>query len=345
MKTHALRWAVIGTGEISSQFSKALAKVPGHERFAVVSRDPERGARFAKTHGFSRSLALEDSVFQNPDIDVFYIGTPTDTHRELCLRVIQVNKPFLCEKPMGGSLQDFDAIEAALMDVPVFAMEGMWLKFNPLIRNIAGYIREGHLGHVISGSMQVGYRDRQLSEALHPSNDALSVFGCYPAALAVSLFGAPARVFASGRRDAGGDGWAHASVQMDFGNHAFQFECSVVAELTNALHLQGDQGNLSIPHSVLDPYRVVCTHTASRGLAHSLSSRLAPLRGAFIDTLAFAHPLRGAGFRGEIAEVGACIAENRPQSTEHPLHITRSVHQIIAAARASIASGQWQSVF
>jgi predicted dehydrogenase len=344
MKMHALRWAVIGTGKISSQFSKALAKVPGHERLAVVSRDSLRGAQFAKAHGFSRSLTLEDSVFQNPDIDVFYIGTPTDTHRELCLRVIQGNKPFLCEKPMGGSLQDFVAIEVALKDTPVFAMEGMWLKFNPLIRNIADRIRDGHLGNVISGSMHVGYRDHQLSEALHPSNDALTVFGCYPAALAVEMFGVPSRVFASGRRSTGGEGLAHASVQMDFGNHSFLFECSVVAELANALHLQGDQGNLSIPHSVLDPYRVIWARAGSGRLAQKLKSRLAPLREALIDTLAFAHPLRGAGFRGEIAEIGACIGENHTQSTIHPLKATRGVHQVLVAARASIISGQWQLV-
>jgi len=341
MKTQALRWAIIGTGTISSQFSKAIAKVPGHKRFAVVSRDPVRGAQFAKAHGFSCSLALEDSVFQNPDIDVFYIGTPTDTHRELCLRVIRGKKPFLCEKPMGGSLQDFDVIEAALKDAPVFAMEGMWLKFNPLIRNIAGHIRDGHLGHVISGSMQVGYRDRQLSEVLPPSNDALTVFGCYPAAVAVSLFGTPLRVFASGRRSAGGEGFAHANVHLDFGVHEFQFECSVVAELTNALYLQGDQGNLSIPHSVIDPYRAVWAHAGSKGLAQKLASRLAPLRGAFIDTLAFAHPLRGAGFREEIVEVETCIAEKRLQSVEHPQQATRVVHQILVAARASISNGQW----
>jgi predicted dehydrogenase len=342
MHQQPLRWAVIGTGKISSQFARALAKVPGHARYALVSRDPVRAASFAQAHGFTHTLALNDATFQNPDIDVFYIGTPTDTHRDLCLRAIQAGKPFLCEKPMTHSAQDFEAVRAALQAHPVFAMEAMWLKFNPLIRSISDQVRQGALGQLVSASMQIGYQDRTPRDALEPAADALAVFGCYAAALAIDFFGYPKRVLASGRPSPRVDGFAHATVMLDYADFTFSFECSVVAELANALSVHGEAQRICIPLSVIDPYRIETKSAASMGRVSKMLARLMPLRNAFSDILAFAHPLRGAGFRGEIAEVGAQLRQHQNQSPRHPLQSTAQAHQIIEAARASACSGQWQ---
>ena len=46
-----------------------------------------------------------DIVFNDSNIDGVIIGTPTDTHEELCIRALEANKHVLCEKPLAMSIK------------------------------------------------------------------------------------------------------------------------------------------------------------------------------------------------------------------------------------------------
>ena len=46
-----------------------------------------------------------DTVFNDSNIDGVIIGTPTDTHEELCIRALEANKHVLCEKPLAMTIK------------------------------------------------------------------------------------------------------------------------------------------------------------------------------------------------------------------------------------------------
>ena len=345
MEHKPLRWAVAGSGVISSRFAKALAQVPGHVPHTLVSRDPERAGPFARRHGFEQVRKLDGSSFSSPDFDVIYIGTPTHTHRDLCLQAIRAGKPFLCEKPMTASLTEFLDVLEAWRAHPVYAMEAMWLKFNPLMREVARHMAPGpdasSLGQPLGARMQIGYADHAADEEVPRAADAISVFGCYGIALSLSLFGEPVRVFGHGLASPGSQGLLQATMLLDYGTFHASIDCSVISELSNALQVQGTRANVSIPVSVLDPYRMEIQHPATRSALARIRTRLAPMGRAIIDLAASRHPLRGSGFRGEVDSSGQHIRRGESENPDHPLRATESAHRVMEAARLSVASGQW----
>ncbi|KAL5002211.1 hypothetical protein BDV10DRAFT_158600 [Aspergillus recurvatus] len=138
-----LRWGVIGTGLISSWFTKditLLRKSPAatHKIQAIGSTSLEKGHAFVKTH--LRSLNPKPTVYPNyrgvyddPEVDIVYIGTPHGLHKQHCLDAIAAGKHVLCEKAFTLNATEAREVLAAAQAEGVFIMEAMWTRFHPLI--------------------------------------------------------------------------------------------------------------------------------------------------------------------------------------------------------------------
>ena len=347
--TPPIRWAIVGTGPVSHQFAAALKRVPGAVRQAVYSRDGSHAQAFAKRHGFARAAQVGDGMFAAvSDVDVFYIATPTATHRALCLAAIAAGKHVLCEKPMTATADELLEVTEAARAKGVFAMEGMWLRFNPVVQQTRDSLaqgKQGQLGQLLGAHMHVGYAEQAVDQPVRDglARDALSVFGCYGFSLAHHLFGAPQAIRASGQCDAKG-AVLHANVALAYPTFAFNMTTSVVATLSNTLELVGSQGRWLLPNPVLDPYTTRWLPHSQGGAAGKVSARLQAVAHALREQVAFLHPLRGSGFRVEIVQVNASL---RSQQTEHPtnpLAATLLSHRMQASARLALLSKKWVPV-
>jgi predicted dehydrogenase len=72
----AVRWGILGTGNIAGQFARDLPLARDVELLAVASRTFERARAFAREHGVPRAYGRYDDLAADPDIDAVYIGTP-----------------------------------------------------------------------------------------------------------------------------------------------------------------------------------------------------------------------------------------------------------------------------
>ena len=72
-------------------------------------------------------------VYDDPDVDVVYIGLPNAFHMQHCLDAIAAGKHVLCEKPFTMNAKEARAVVAAAKERGVFVMEGMWTRFQPLV--------------------------------------------------------------------------------------------------------------------------------------------------------------------------------------------------------------------
>lgn len=340
-----IRWAVLGTGPVSQQFSAALKRVPGASLQAVFSRDPAHAQRFALKYGFLRAATLGSDIFSAPDVDVFYIATPTATHRAFCLAAIAAGKHVLCEKPMTSNPGELLEVANAARIRGVFAMEGMWLRFNPIVQKCRDALAQRLVGDILSVHMHVGYVEQSPKVAVRDgtSRDALSVFGCYGFSLAHSLFGSPSAVWASGRTDEHG-AVLHASVVLAYPGFEFQLTSSVVATLSNTLEIVGSEGRWQIPSPVLDPYCSRWLPHVNRGGMAKLMSRVDAVYHSVREQFSFLHPLRGSGFRVEIEQVMASVHSHQTENSINPLAATLASHQIQVAARTAMQAKTWVSI-
>ncbi|KAL4751969.1 hypothetical protein BDW72DRAFT_79800 [Aspergillus terricola var. indicus] len=141
-----LRWGIIGTGLISSWFTKDITlprKSPAaaHKIQAIGSSSLEKGRAFVETH--LTSLNSKPTVYPNyggvyndPEVDIVYIGTPHGLHKQHCLDAIAARKHVLCEKAFTLNATEGREVLAAAKAKGVFIMEAMWTRFHPLVSKL-----------------------------------------------------------------------------------------------------------------------------------------------------------------------------------------------------------------
>ena len=112
-----LKIGVVGCGRIGKlHINNLINSVPGVQVVAVA--DPmldKSGARewLAERNITNASTDFMD-VINNPEVDVVFVCSSTDTHCDVSMAAVNAGKHVFCEKPMALTLSDADrAIEAA----------------------------------------------------------------------------------------------------------------------------------------------------------------------------------------------------------------------------------------
>ena len=112
--TKTIRWGIIGCGAVTEVKSgPAYQKTEGFTIEAVMRRDADKAADYAKRHGINKYYTDADALINDPEIDAIYIATPPDTHKYYGLKVAEAGKPCCIEKPLAPNYQDCLAIQEA----------------------------------------------------------------------------------------------------------------------------------------------------------------------------------------------------------------------------------------
>ncbi len=346
-------WGIIGTGVVARKFTAGLRQSRGSSVGLVCGRDLTRTQAFAKDFGIPNATDSVSQAAANPKIDAFYIATPPTTHLAQALTIIAAGKPVLIEKPIAASAADAQAIVAAAREAHVFAMEGIWTCFLPLLGKLRTLIANGTIGEIrsIEASFGISNRaelsDNQFNPAL--GGGALFHRGLYPLALALDLVG-PGHLESSAATigDTGVD--EDAVLLFRHENGALStLRSSLRAPLSNDMVISGTRGRLHIHTPLFRPFsarltRVVPVHrTGNRkprfeslresNMAQRAMQLLARFRwhGALITS-----HYRGNGYHYEADAVIHAIRTGATESPIMPLARTLAIAETIEAAR-----GKW----
>ncbi|KAJ5096824.1 hypothetical protein N7456_007545 [Penicillium angulare] len=139
-----IRWGIVTTGLIASWFVEDLvlnrpdAKVK-HIIQSIGSSSLEKGQKFAKQYCPTQTPQLYDSyekVYNDPNVDIVYIGTPHGYHYRDCLQAIAAGKNILCEKSFAINAKQAKEVFDAAKKKNVYIAEAMWLRHRPLYRKL-----------------------------------------------------------------------------------------------------------------------------------------------------------------------------------------------------------------
>lgn len=145
-----IRWGIVATGLISSWFVEDLilqrqdAKAR-HIIQAVGASSLEKGKEFVQRLIPDHSATVYGNyqgVYDDPDVDVVYIGTPNAFHKQNCLDATMAGKNILCEKAFTMNAAEAEEVIAAARDKNVYLMEAMWVRFNPVMQRLLKTIHE-----------------------------------------------------------------------------------------------------------------------------------------------------------------------------------------------------------
>jgi predicted dehydrogenase len=342
MSDRTFNWGIVGTGGIARQFAADLRLVPDARLAAVCSRDEARAAAFAAEFGVARSCADLDGFLADVTIDAVYLATPNSVHANQAVAAIKAGKPVLVEKPFAVSAAEARGIAAAAERRGVFAMEGLWTRFLPAVREAKRLVDEGRIGKVREIRAELAYRrteavDGRLFRPELGGGAALDL-GVYPLSLAVHFLGRPTAV--SGVTRIGPSGVdVRTDFRLGFDGAEARLSCGLDHDGDNRFAIVGSEGALRLEAPFLKAQRLTLfsrgsAKAALSGGGRSLLSRAAarlPLPGREVRSLSF----DGIGLRFEVEEVMRLVRSGATQSAVMPLADSTAVLEIIDSVRSA----------
>ncbi|HZZ90748.1 MAG TPA: Gfo/Idh/MocA family oxidoreductase, partial [Caulobacteraceae bacterium] len=145
MADSVLRIGVVGLSRGFDLMRGAFAGRPRCELVAAADPRPEACAAFAAEFG-GRAWPDAEALCADSDVDAVYVATPHQLHAEHAILAARRGKHVLLEKPMALSLEDCDAIAAAVRAAGVALVCGPSHSFDPPIAAAAAMIASGEYG-------------------------------------------------------------------------------------------------------------------------------------------------------------------------------------------------------
>lgn len=167
---------ISATGAISTRFATDLeidrpdAKAK-HQIVAIGSSSVEKAQNFISTN-ITKNKPIPygnyDDLYNDPNVQAVYIGTPHTVHKKNALDAIAAGKHVLCEKPFTLNGKDAQEIFNAAEAKGVFVMEALWTKFFPVVKEMRRLLHEEHIiGDVHRSFAEYANRDFDLFEPTH----------------------------------------------------------------------------------------------------------------------------------------------------------------------------------
>jgi predicted dehydrogenase len=187
-----LRWGILGPGRIAPRLVRAVGGSSRATLVAVASRDADRAASFAATHGIPHPYGSYDALLGAPDVDVVYVSLPNHLHAEWTTRALDAGKHVLCEKPLALSVADVDAVAAAAARSGRIVAEGFMYLHHPQIIRAIDLARSGAIGRleVVNGTFSFFLThpdDPRVDPAM--GGGSLWDVGCYPVSMSRRIAG------------------------------------------------------------------------------------------------------------------------------------------------------------
>src|SRR5215470_5354750 len=97
-----INWGIIGCGDVTEiKSGPAFNKVKNSALVAVMRRDAEKAADYARRHNVPKWYSDAGKLINDPDINAIYVATPPSSHEEYTTAAINAGKPVYVEKPMS----------------------------------------------------------------------------------------------------------------------------------------------------------------------------------------------------------------------------------------------------
>ncbi|MEH2069553.1 MAG: Gfo/Idh/MocA family oxidoreductase [Nostoc sp.] len=159
---------ILGAANIAQRaVIEPAKKLEGVEVFGVAARDSAKAEKFAQNYDIPVIFPSYDALVESDRIDAVYIPLANHLHTPWILKAAQAKKPILVEKPICLSIEEFDAIEAAVATHGVPVLEAVMVQHHPWQKKLRDIVETGIYGNIKSIRTSLNL---QFSEAENPNN-------------------------------------------------------------------------------------------------------------------------------------------------------------------------------
>ncbi|WP_204743135.1 Gfo/Idh/MocA family protein [Pseudocnuella soli] len=147
MSQTMIRWGIIGCGDVTEVKSgPAFNKVPDSKLVAVMRRNADKAADYARRHGVDRWYSDAARLINDPEVNAVYIATPPLQHEEYTVAALRAGKPVYVEKPMAVSAAAAARMAQVAKETGLKLSVAHYRRAQPLYLKIKSLIAEGAIG-------------------------------------------------------------------------------------------------------------------------------------------------------------------------------------------------------
>lgn len=144
-----INWGMIGCGDVTEVKSgPAFNKVPNSKLVAVMRRDADKAADYAKRHSVPKWYSNAVDLINDPDINAVYIATPPSSHLEYAEAVLKAGKFVYVEKPVTIDLASAQKLDQLVQKYNGKLSIAHYRRGQPQFRKIRELIQQDYLGEI-----------------------------------------------------------------------------------------------------------------------------------------------------------------------------------------------------
>jgi predicted dehydrogenase len=250
----SLRWGIIGPGGIAATFADSVHKHTTQKIVAVASQTPGKAEAFATPRGIPHAFSSYQELVSHHDVDVVYVATTHEFHKEHALLAISAGKHVLVEKPLATNPADAQAVRDAAQAAGVLAMEAMWTRYIPQSDVMRQILADGFLGEIRCVLSDFGQDLRHVPRLMDPvAGGGLLDLGIYNFAFSSFVLGNATEVQTVGTLTSTGVDETTTSV-LSYATGAQAIASVTMSAFTpTAASISGTQGRLNIHEPFFTP--------------------------------------------------------------------------------------------
>lgn len=154
-------FGIYGCGVVAKIHAAAINDIEDASLFGCADISVSCAEKFANEYGIQPFADL-DRMLSSDDIDVICVCTPSGTHADIAVKILEADKNVILEKPMAISTSECDRIiEAAKKSKGKITVMSQ-MRTAPDVRKLKSLIDEGALGQILLLELNMNYyRDEE----------------------------------------------------------------------------------------------------------------------------------------------------------------------------------------
>ncbi|CAL8144825.1 unnamed protein product [Orchesella dallaii] len=330
LTSRPLRWGIVSAGLISNDFVVALGTLNPQEHTvaAVAARKLEDAEKFAKEHGIPKAYDSYQKLFDDPEVDVIYIGAIHPTHLPLGKAALDAGKPVLCEKPLCVNVRETKELLEYAKAKNLFFMEALWVRFFPAYQKLRELLSNKAIGDVtnvfVSFGVPLGDVDR--CKLLNLGGGTTLDIGVYCTQLSILVYGQeyPEKILSTGvLNESGADMSGSTTLKFPSGGLA-TFITSYKCTMPNEAFIIGTKGTIKMHYPFWSTTKLELI-PSGEVFEYPLPVGAKPIN--FWNTTGLAY---------QCDEVRKCLIQGKTESDVMPHSETLRLSQILEEVRKQI---------
>ena len=150
-----IKWGVIGSGGIAQRrtIPEGIVLAEHARLVAVYDINMEVNKKVAAKFNAKAVQSIQELL--DSDIDAVYIASPVNLHLEHAIACARVKKHIFCEKPLGMTVEEAEAMIKICQHEGVYLGTGLMMRFLAQHQSTLKLIQEGKLGQPVYGRAQL----------------------------------------------------------------------------------------------------------------------------------------------------------------------------------------------